>query len=124
MPRNHLRKPEAPFPAPPLPHVNLHIERIVLEGFALSAGQRGVLQEALETELSRLLTTGSGGGAFERLGNGAKSAMGVLQMTAALSPNAAPGALGRDLAQTLYFGMGAAAAAANVSAPGANEKGK
>ena len=39
-------------------NINLHIERLVLDGIPLGPGQRPLLQAALETELSRLLTSG------------------------------------------------------------------
>ena len=37
-------------------NINLHIERLILDGLTLEAGQRGLLQAAVEAELSRLLS--------------------------------------------------------------------
>ncbi len=49
------RRPIA-SPAAPAP-VSLHIDRVVLDGIALGIAGRGVMQTALETELSDLLNT-------------------------------------------------------------------
>lgn len=38
--------------------INLHIERLVLDGFAYSLYERGELQEALHQQLTALLTQG------------------------------------------------------------------
>lgn len=48
-------KPAVPAPPP----LQLHIERIVLDGLPLSRAQAGQLRSALEQELARLLTEGS-----------------------------------------------------------------
>lgn len=40
-------------------NINLHIERLVLDGIPLSPGERPLLQAAVEAELTRLLTSGS-----------------------------------------------------------------
>lgn len=39
-------------------NINLHIERLVLDGVALERGQEPLLRAAIEAELSRLLSTG------------------------------------------------------------------
>jgi hypothetical protein len=39
-------------------NIELHIERLILDGLPLSHGQRVDLQAAVEAELTRLLTTG------------------------------------------------------------------
>ena len=38
-------------------NINLHIERLVLDGVALERGHEPLLRAAIEAELSRLLTT-------------------------------------------------------------------
>jgi hypothetical protein len=38
--------------------INLHIERLVLEGFALSGRDGALVEEAVQVELARLLTQG------------------------------------------------------------------
>lgn len=40
-------------------NMNVHIERVLLEGVALSAAQRQALQVAIEVHLARLLGSGS-----------------------------------------------------------------
>jgi hypothetical protein len=39
-------------------HVAVHIDRLVLDGVALDAGQQHLLQAAVQAELVRLLTAG------------------------------------------------------------------
>ena len=54
-------------------NVNLHIERLVLDGVEIAPGRQRVLQAAVEAELTRLLTEGgvdaaiAAGGATPRL---------------------------------------------------------
>lgn len=43
----------------PAPALQLHIERIVIDGVPLSRAQAGQLRGALQTELERLLQTGA-----------------------------------------------------------------
>jgi hypothetical protein len=38
--------------------INLHIERLVLDGVIISPGQRDLLQESVTTELAQLLNNG------------------------------------------------------------------
>lgn len=84
--------------------INLHIERLVLEGVELGPGQERPLRAALEGELARLL--GAGGLAPELRGGGAVPRAGA----GALGPGAAgegPAALGRRIARAVYAGIGA-----------------
>ena len=39
-------------------NINLHIERLVLDGVEIAPNQRHLLRSAIETELGRLLTAG------------------------------------------------------------------
>jgi hypothetical protein len=41
-------------------NVNLHIDRLVLDGIDLDPAQRPILQAAMEAELGRLLSSGVG----------------------------------------------------------------
>jgi hypothetical protein len=84
--------------------IELHIERLTLDGFTLTGAQSRVLQRALEGELSRLMTEGGVKQSF--LGGLALHSLPPL--TTSLSPNAPPAALGRDLARSLYAGIGPA----------------
>lgn len=83
-------------------NINLHIERLVLDGLDIAPEQRPALQAAVEGELSRLLT--------ER-GLSSDLAQGVavprlsardMQIASASSPTE----LGQQIAQSVYGGIG------------------
>ena len=83
-------------------NINLHIERLVLDGIQIAPEQRPVLQAAVENELSRLLT---------QRGLSPSLAQGVavprlsardMQMASASSP----AELGQRIAQSVYGGIG------------------
>lgn len=82
-------------------NINLHIERLVLDGVNIAPEQRRILQVSVETELTRLLTNGGlspglvQGAALSRL-----SAAGI-QLT-----GNNPTQLGRQIAQSVYGGIG------------------
>ncbi|BBL72821.1 hypothetical protein [Methylogaea oryzae] len=83
-------------------NVNLHIERLILEGLDLPPGQKRLLHAAVEAELARLLSEGglssplTGGGAMPSLAGPS------MQFQAGSSPSA----LGRQIAGALYRGIG------------------
>ena len=83
-------------------NVNLNIERLVLEGFALRPGEHLVVRAAAESELSRLLAEGGvsptlmSGGAVPRL------AAGDVRLTG----DADADSIGRQIARALYGGIG------------------
>ena len=83
-------------------NINLHIDRLVLDGISLDSHQRPVLQQALQRELTRLLANGNlhpdfvGGIAIRRL------AVPGIQ----LAENIQPTQLGQQIAGALYGGMG------------------
>ena len=83
-------------------NINLHIERLVLDGVNIAPGQRHLLQASVETELARLLTDGglapglAQGTALPRL-----STSGI-QLTGGNNPTQ----LGRQIAQSVYGGIG------------------
>ncbi len=83
-------------------NVNLHIERLVLDGLEVSLHERPVLQAAVEAELGRLLSVGGlqpgliNGGAIPSVPGG------VIQLT---QPNNAA-RLGKQIAQAVYEGIG------------------
>lgn len=100
--------------------IELHIERLTLNGFTLTGAQSRRLQVALESELSRLLTEGGLRDAFAA----GISFHSLPPLTASLSPDASPAALGRDLARSLYAGIGPSAVkSAPAARPAANEAG-
>jgi hypothetical protein len=81
----------------------VHIERLVLEGIDLPAGQRPQLGDALAAELGRLLAEGGlsadwrGGGAWRSAPGGTIELGG---------PAADPGGLARQIAGAVYGGLG------------------
>ena len=83
-------------------NINLHIERLILDGVDIAPGQRHLLQGAVEAELTRLLTTGGlspdlvGGVAVPRI------SAGNMQLRA--GNNATQ--LGQQIAQSVYGGIG------------------
>ena len=81
--------------------INLHIERLVLDGVPISYGQRHLLQAAVEGDLAHLLA--EGGLAPSLLSGGALASVkaGSIQLTAGNSPTE----LGGHIAQALYEGI-------------------
>ncbi len=83
-------------------NINLHIERLVLDGLDVAPGQHRLLQSAVQAELARLLSAGgitaelASGGALPRLaGNSIHVQHGK-----------GPAELGRQIAGALYGGIG------------------
>lgn len=82
-------------------NINLHIDRLVLDGIPLDSHQRSVLQQALQGELTRLLANGNlnpdfaGGIAIYRL-----TVPGIQ-----LGENLQPTQLGQQIAGALYGGI-------------------
>ena len=82
-------------------NINLHIERLVLDGVNIDPHQRPLLQKALQTELTRLLTER---GLSSSLAQGAsmpKLSTADMQLT-----GNNPAQLGRQIAQSVYGGIG------------------
>jgi hypothetical protein len=82
-------------------NINLHIERLVLDGVNIAPGQRHLLQASVETELTRLLTDG---GLSASLAQGTvlpRLSTGGIQLT-----GNNPTQLGRQIAQSVYGGLG------------------
>lgn len=80
--------------------IQLHIERLVLDGINLSWREREQLQISIETELGRLL--GKGG-----LHAGMEQGLAVPKLIAApVQTNATPDQLGRQIAASVYGGIG------------------
>lgn len=83
-------------------NINLHIERLVLDGLDIAAGERRLLQFAVEAELARLLSAGgitaelASGGALPRLAGNS------IQLQHAKGP----AEVGRQIAGALYGGIG------------------
>lgn len=83
-------------------NINLHIDRLVLDGIPFDSHQRPMLQQALQVELTRLLANGSlhpnfaGGIALHKL-----TLPGIQ-----LAENPKPTQLGQQIADALYGGIG------------------
>lgn len=82
-------------------NIQLHIERLVLDGVDLAAHRRGELQAGLTAELTRLL---SEGGLAGQLSEGA--AVPRLQLSGLQLAGQQPTRLGEQIAQTVYRGLG------------------
>jgi hypothetical protein len=83
--------------------IYLHIDRLILDGIDLPAGGGAAVQAALAGELSRLLAEGGLAGALA--GGGAFDAAPASPIH--LGEPAAPAALGRQIARSVYGGIGA-----------------
>ncbi len=83
-------------------NVNLNIERLVLEGFQLRPGEHLAVRASAERELSRLLS--EGGISHELLSGGAVPRLSASDIRVAGDADA--GAIGRQIAQAVYGGIG------------------
>lgn len=83
-------------------NVNLHIERLILDGVAETTLDRAALQAAVTAELTRLLT--EGGLHPDLIGGGARATV----RGGGVQPLAGGGAdvLGQQIAQAVYGGIG------------------
>jgi len=83
-------------------NINLHIERLILDGLPIESLQGPLVQAAVETELGRLL--GAGG-----LHASLKSGIAVPTVRAdalSLSPGNNPKQIGQQIARAVYGGIG------------------
>lgn len=82
--------------------INLHIERLILDGLPLAPAQSAQVRAAVEAELSRLLTTGG-------LHAGLQSGIALPSVRAdalQLNANSNPTQIGQQIAQAVYGGIG------------------
>ncbi len=83
-------------------NINIHIERLILDGLPISHSQRPLVQAAIEAELVRLLAADGltpilqAGGAMPYVPGGS------LQ----LASDGNPHTLGKQIAQAVYGGIG------------------
>ncbi len=83
-------------------NVNIHIERLILDGLPISHSQRPIVEAALKAELAGLFAADGlapelqAGGALPRVPGGS------IQLTS----DGNPGQLGRQIAQAVYGGIG------------------
>ena len=81
--------------------MNIHIHRIVLDGLSVSYHHRSTLKAALESELTRLITTGI-------RSNGLQSSVDLPSITAGEIRNvdeADPVQLGQQIARAIHRGI-------------------
>ena len=81
--------------------INLHIERLILEGLSPSHTQGSLIGAAVETELARLLSTGGLGSSLQSGGAWPSVPVSVIQLTATK-----PAQLGQQIAHAVYGGIG------------------
>lgn len=86
-------------------NIQLHIERLILDGLSVEQRHRGDLKAAVEAELTRLLT--ANGLRAELFSSGALRTLGAAEIQLTGRP-AAP-VLGKQIAQAVHGGIGAEA---------------
>jgi hypothetical protein len=84
-------------------NIKVHIDRLILEGLPVNATDGPGVRGAVETELTRLLTSGGVSPALQR-GAIPQVRAGSLQF----SEHSAPDQLGQQIARCLYGGIGKA----------------
>jgi hypothetical protein len=82
--------------------LNLHIERLVLDGVNIAPSQRHLLQAGVETELTRMLTEGGISSSLAQGTNLSRVSTDGIKLTG----NNNPAQLGRHIAQSVYGGIG------------------
>jgi hypothetical protein len=83
-------------------NVNLHIDRLILDGIDLDPAQRPALQAAVEAELGRLLSEGGVGADFAGGGAVPSVKAGGFEM----GGDGNPQQLGAQIARSVYGGIG------------------
>jgi hypothetical protein len=83
-------------------NINVHIERLILDGLPITRSQGQFVQATVETELARLLAA-DGLAPGLRMGGAMRS---VPAESIQLTQGNDPGHLGRQIAQAVYGGIG------------------
>ena len=83
-------------------NINLHIERLVLDGISLEPYQRADLKAAVESELSRLLVS-NGLGSGVQSNNSYRSISGG---SISIENTQRPTSLGQQIGSAVYRGIG------------------
>ncbi|HEY1630533.1 MAG TPA: hypothetical protein VGF56_04420 [Rhizomicrobium sp.] len=78
--------------------IELHIDRLVLEGLPISTAKRAALGAAIERELTRLIAAG---GLNARRSHDARIAAPAFRFRAGAKPDA----MGRQIAKSIYGGI-------------------
>lgn len=82
-------------------NINLHIEKLILDGINLSPRERSLLQASVETELTHLLTTDGLTSGLQKGGALPHIAAADVQLTQPANPIQ----LGQQIARSVYGGM-------------------
>lgn len=82
--------------------INLHIERLILDGLPLDHRHAPQLQAAVERELTQLLNDSGPTALFDTGGTLASVRGGAIQVT----EGAKPAGLGKQIASAVYGGVG------------------
>jgi hypothetical protein len=83
-------------------NINLHIERLILDGLPIGSGQGALVQAAVEAELARLLVQGGIATSLQSDGAVPSVRADAIQLTA----QSTPAQMGQQIAQSVYAGMG------------------
>jgi hypothetical protein len=82
-------------------NINVHIERLILDGVPESHAQGPLIGAAVETELARLLATGGLDSSLQSSGAWPSVPVRAVQLAASK-----PAQLGQQIAQVIYGGIG------------------
>jgi hypothetical protein len=83
-------------------NIHVHIERLILDGLPIGAGQGALVQAAVEAELAGLLVEGGIAPVLQSGGALPSVRAAAMQLTAQSSP----AQMGQQIAQSVYAGMG------------------
>lgn len=83
-------------------NINLHIERLVLDGVNVAPGQRHLLQTSIAAELTRILAEG---GLSSDLAQGTNLSR-LSGSSIQINESGKPAQLGQQIAQSIYGGIG------------------
>ena len=83
-------------------NINLHIERLILDGLPVESGQGAQVQQAVERELTRLLAVGELQNAWQSGSNVHRMQTAGIQMAQEIQP----AHLGEQIAGAVYGGLG------------------
>lgn len=83
-------------------NINLHIERLILDGLPLEARDGAILRAAVEVELARLLTENNVAANWQTGGATPSVRADAIQLTAESSPTQ----IGRQIAGSIYGSTG------------------
>ncbi len=82
-------------------NINLHIERLVLDGLPITSSQGALVQSAVETELAQLLNDGGLASSLQSGGAMPSARADAIQLTSESNPTQ----IGRQIARAVYGGL-------------------